>query len=199
MALTTCVGLKAAVASWMHRTDLTTLIPDFISLAESDIRKDVRCQAMESLATGTLTGETLAFPTRFIEATRLTVEGDPYKYEIPVYYTAQVEAQSQEWSYTVIGQNIYILNGTNGDAYTLLYYSMFAGLSADADTNWLITNHPDVYLFGTLKHACLWTEFPEGVVKWDAMYKQAVAKVNSMEQKARYTGGPLNVRTQVVR
>ena len=33
MALTTYTELKASVADWLNRTDLTNVIPDFISLA----------------------------------------------------------------------------------------------------------------------------------------------------------------------
>jgi hypothetical protein len=37
MSISTYGELKAAVADWLNRTDLTARIPDFIQLAESDI------------------------------------------------------------------------------------------------------------------------------------------------------------------
>jgi len=36
MALTTYTELKASIADWLNRSDLTAAIPDFISLAEAD-------------------------------------------------------------------------------------------------------------------------------------------------------------------
>ena len=35
MALTTYTELKTSVGDWLNRTDLTTVIPDFIALAEA--------------------------------------------------------------------------------------------------------------------------------------------------------------------
>jgi len=37
MSIATYSELQTAVADWMHRTDLTAKIPDFITLAESRI------------------------------------------------------------------------------------------------------------------------------------------------------------------
>ena len=42
MALTTYTELKASIADFLNRDDLTTVIPDFITLAESQINRDVR-------------------------------------------------------------------------------------------------------------------------------------------------------------
>lgn len=188
MALTTYAGLKSAIASWAHRTDLTSQIPDFVALAEADISRDVRVQAMESLATGTLTGETLAFPTRFLESRRLTINGKVCKYRDPERYQELKDAGSTVNVYTIIGQSFYILQGTNGDAYTLLYAAMFAGLSGDSDTNWLLTNHPNVYLFGALKHANAWTQDDQAMGRAAAMYQTAVAAVNVSDKQAKFAG-----------
>ena len=37
MALTTYTELKAAIADWLNRSDLTSQIPDFITLAEAEM------------------------------------------------------------------------------------------------------------------------------------------------------------------
>ncbi len=37
MALTTYTELKTSIGDWLNRSDLTTAIPDFISLAEAQI------------------------------------------------------------------------------------------------------------------------------------------------------------------
>ena len=41
MALNTYTGLKASIADFLNRDDLTSAIEDFITLAESQINRDV--------------------------------------------------------------------------------------------------------------------------------------------------------------
>jgi hypothetical protein len=39
MAISTYTDLKTSIASWLNRDDLTSVIPDFISLAEAGINR----------------------------------------------------------------------------------------------------------------------------------------------------------------
>jgi hypothetical protein len=194
MAITTFAELRTAVASWLNRSDLTASIPDFVTLAESDIRRDVRVQAMESVASGTLTGETLAHPTRYLEARRLTVGGYVYQYRMPQDYTDAVKLSSTAYIYTSVGQTLYILNGTSGDDYTLTYLAGFAAFSADADTNWLLENAPDVYLFGALRYAAIYMQDDAAMTRHLAMYLSAAKRLSAREHWAAYSGAQLAVR-----
>lgn len=197
MALTTFVTLKASIANWLHRSDLTTVIPDFVALAEADIAKDLRIAAMESVASGTLTGETLAFPTRFVDARRLLVGGYEYLYESPGVYGEFSRQGETAYIYTIQGQNFYILNGASGDSYTLTYYAMFAGLSDDSDTNWLLTNHPEVYLFGSLRSAAIYLSDDNAMSKYSALYTAAISKLRTADRRASFSGGALTVRSDM--
>jgi hypothetical protein len=194
MALDTYGGLKTAIASFLNRTDLTSAIPDFVALAESDIRRDVRMQAMESLATGTLTGETLAFPTRFVEAKRLAIGGDVHEYVTPSRYQELDDAGVEMDVYTIVGETFYILNGASGDSYSLLYMASFAPFSADADANALLANYPDVYLYGALKHASVYMKDDNDVAKFAGAYSAAVGRANMRERAKATTGARLFVR-----
>lgn len=195
MALGTYAELKTALATWAVRSDLTARMADFVALAEAEIRKDVRCQAMETLATGTLTGETLAFPTGFIWAKYLKVNRYVQEYMAPATYANLSEQDDQSPRFTIIGQDIYILNGASGDSYSLIYWKSFTAFSADADTNWLLTNHPDVYLWGSLKQVALALKDDAEAARCDGLYRSAVAKVNRNEWMAAASGSPLSVRS----
>ena len=52
MALTNYTGLKASIADFINRDDLTSVIPDFISLAEAQINRDIRHWKMEARSSG---------------------------------------------------------------------------------------------------------------------------------------------------
>ena len=80
MALTTYAELKAAIASWLPRSDLTTPIPDFIYLAEKDIEQRLRLNDGASVA-GTLTAaqDYLDLPADCLEVIHFRLETDPIR------------------------------------------------------------------------------------------------------------------------
>lgn len=189
MAIDTYGNLKTAVANWLHRTDLTSVIPDFVALAEARIRTDVRCRAMEATASGDLASDTLALPARFAEARRVTLSDRVLTYTPPTSFKPR-----RFWAdgvYTITGTD-FVFPASTG-AYEVQYFAWFAPFSDDGDTNTLLTNHPDVYLFATLAEA-------RGYIGGDplpdlARYERAVQKVRVMEQQRAFAG-PLMVRVE---
>lgn len=199
MAISTYAELKTAVSSWTNRSDFTAAnLSDFVTLAEANIRRDVKTLQQELRATGTLTGETLSFPTRTIEPRSLTVEDQPLEYLSPEAYQRKVDQDYTEQGYfTLIGRTIYVLNGASGDDYVLLYTEHFTGFSAATDTNWLLTNAADVYLWATCQQAAIFLRDVEGATGYKALYEEAVAKLNKQERAAK-SMGPILVRPEVV-
>ena len=51
MAISTYAELKTAIASWLDRSDLTDVIPDFIVLAETRHKRDFKIRRMETRVT----------------------------------------------------------------------------------------------------------------------------------------------------
>ena len=56
MAFTSYSDLKTTIANYLARSDLTSVIPDFIRLAEERLRRDLRTRQMLVVATATTTG-----------------------------------------------------------------------------------------------------------------------------------------------
>ena len=54
MALSTYSELKTSVADWLNRSDLTSAVPDFISLAEAQVERRLRTRQMIVRATATI-------------------------------------------------------------------------------------------------------------------------------------------------
>lgn len=185
MGLSTYADLKSAVAGWLHRTDLTSVIPDFISLCEANISRDLRVRAMEQTATGTLSATTLAIPTGFLEVRRVVLGTSEQEYVTPnVFYEIREGVTGQ---YTVLGTN-FVFQSSSAD-YSIDYYKKFDALSGASDTNWLLTNHPDVYLFGALSESALYTH--DDPSRWMGKYRMAVDRVRMLERNALW---PLVVR-----
>lgn len=193
MSIATYAQLKTAVASWVNRTDLTSIIPDFVSLAEASIRRDIRARDQLTDYTATLASEAATLPSDLLEIrhVKATVSGYPKVLDFVAesIYDTQPEAAEPTF-YTVAGNTIKVQGGS---ACVISYWAKYDAFSADADTNWLLTNSPDVYLFACLVEA---NDYLRDDVARDRnldRYKRAAAEFNANEKKALFSG-PMRVR-----
>ena len=69
MALTSYATLQTAIKNALHRSDLDTAIPDFITLAEDKLNKRLRLRGMETRATASISSEYVALPSGFLAMT----------------------------------------------------------------------------------------------------------------------------------
>ena len=89
--------------------------------------------------------------------------------------------------YTILGTNF--LFQSSSSTYSIDYWKQFDAFSGATDTNWLLTNHPDIYLFGSLAEAVLYTLEDPSI--WIGKYRLAVDRIRTTERNAF---GPLVVR-----
>ena len=75
MALDTYANLQTSIASWLHRADLTSQIPDFIDLCETKFNRVLRLSTMEVRATATLDEQYEEVPTDFLEMRAIQITG----------------------------------------------------------------------------------------------------------------------------
>ena len=57
MAIDTYSELKSAIADWLNRDDLTSVIPNFIELAEAELTRNLRHRKMIVRADATIDSE----------------------------------------------------------------------------------------------------------------------------------------------
>ena len=70
MSISNYSELKSAIADWLLRTDLTSVIPSFISMAEAQISRDVRDRRMVKRATAEIDTEYSQIPADWQETIR---------------------------------------------------------------------------------------------------------------------------------
>lgn len=204
MAITTYDELKTSIANWLNRDDLTAVIPDFISLAEADINRKVRHWRMEERATATLNAQYEALPAKWIAPIRLLLLGDPAFDLMPA---GQAEMSGMRGKSNTPGRpRFYALTQgelefypTPNDDYDLemVYYEKPDPLSASNATNWVLTNFPDVYLYGSLVHSAPYLADDQRAQTWAALYQAAIDLVINDGQEAKLggSGRRINIRT----
>jgi len=85
-----------------------------------------------------------------------------------------------------------VLGGGSG-VYSLLYTGAFDVLSDDADTNWLLMNAADVYLFKSLTYAAAFVKDAAAAQGYEVLYQSAKDAVNLRAEIDRYSGSPLSM------
>lgn len=195
MAIIDYTSLQSAVAGYLHRDDLTTSIPDFISLAEARLNRRLRIRAMEQRATGTASSGLIALPTGYRQARSLHVaQGGSYKridYVTPERAGLYPSSGSPS-AFTVVGFNIELLPPQDL-AYRLVYYKALNALSAGQ--NWLILNAPDVYLYATLLEATPFLKADGRIQVWQMMLEQAITDLEAEESMAALGGNTIGIYT----
>ena len=202
MAIGTFAELKTAAANWLDRSDLTDRIPEFIALAEARFNRVLRIRDMETVSTAISTvGGTREYslPTGFVQMKEFHLTTEPIT---PLSYITP-EMMSRMWAgsttgkpevFTIIADNVRL--GPSPDAvYTtsMLYYKTFTALSTDNTTSEMLTNNPDVYLYGTLLEAEPFIMNDERVPLWLAAFEKAVSDIQNQDNKDRHSGSQLRV------
>lgn len=191
MSIANYSDLQTSAASWLHRGDLTALIPDFITLAEAKLNRRLRLRAQESTATGTVSAS-VALPADFAEVISLTVTTGSVTYPVLYKTVSEITGDSAApFYYTIVGDNIVFDPSSSSYTYELTYYAKFAALSSGV--NWLITNAPDVYLYATLMESAPYLKNDTRVQVWSGLLENALKDLEKQNINAKF-GNSLCVR-----
>jgi len=193
MALSNYTELKASIASYLHRTDLTATIPDFIALAESRINGIVHMRAMELEAALSLPiGERrIALPAAYSSPLAVWLTTDQPRAKL-----TPLVAEQMPVSNVAGAPNYWCIDGgylaferaaDRAHSVSFRYVSKFK-LTDGAPTNALLTNFPNVYLYAALLESAPFLGHDERFAVWQSLLGQAIKEVNNNEQRGRAVG-----------
>jgi len=201
MAISTYSELQTAAANWLDRDDLTNRITEFIALSEATFNRVLRIRAMETTAADTTPSGSKedALPTGYLQMREIHLTTTPVvslAYITPeiMYRIRAGSTSGKPNSYTIVGDNI--LFGPTPDsayAYSITYYKAFDALSDAAPTNWLMTNAPDLYLYGTLLQAEPFLMNDERIPLWERAVRQVINDLQQQDDKDRHSGSEMRV------
>jgi len=206
MAITTYAELKTAVGNWLDRDDATTVarIPEFIELAEANFNRVIRQPDMITKDDSfSISGRYTTLPTDTLEIVRIVLDLTPV---VVLEYMTPEELSERRVSLTGGGKPYYFTTvggSTNqlevlrspDSTYTasIIYYTRIPAL-ADG-TNWLLTNHPDIYLFGALVEAEPYLKNDERMPMWTSRLDKALNDLRLQGQRERHTASSLRMRS----
>lgn len=200
MAIATYSDLLKTVTTWLGKAELISYVPDFVTLAQARINRQVRAKAMETKSTSiTIDAEYEDVPADFLQVKHFYItSSSPRKSLEPL------DANSITDLYTTSGQPKYFsVDGgqfrfapTPDAAYTatLVYFAKPATLAASSqETNSLFPTNADLYLYATLIEAEAFIKDDPRLPVWKAAYDEALHNLNRASGNWRH-GGPLTTR-----
>lgn len=208
MAINTYSSLQTAITSWLFgRTDLAAQIPDFITLCEQRLYygdgafEPLRIRFMETVATlSTIGGQPyLPLPSDFLQARSAYLATGPrvpvnnaleYRSPANLFTSYTTSYSGRPKFFTIEGNNIYFGPIPDGVySISFCYYALPQPLSSTS-TNWLITNAPGVYLYGSLAEAAPYIEDSRTGL-WETKFVSLVNGLRVSDELDRFGPTPL--------
>jgi len=201
--ISTYSELQVAVKNWSKRSDLDSLIPDFIRLSELRVNRNLRIRKMETrVQTSTVASQAYyGLPDQFLQMRSFKLNTSPLTdldYLTPERMdTVWAGSQTgQPKAYTIVGDEIRLGPTPDSANYTMemLFWKKPTALSDSNTTNFMLTANPDALLYGALVELCSYSENDKGVVKWTQLFNESITAVQTEDDRDRASGGALQVK-----
>ena len=202
MSLNNYADLQTTIASYLARSDLTAMIPDFIRLAETRLRRELRIrQMLKSVTTSTVSGDaTVELPSDFLEIRDFVVMTNPIQ---PLSYSSPSSLSNDlrtsevgvPLSYTILASEFQLAPAPDG-VYTLkmLYFAAPPYLSSSNTSNVFLNVAPDGLLYGALVEAEPYLMNDARINTWGSMYDRAITSLTKSDEEGQYSGVPLAMK-----
>lgn len=200
MATITDYGsLKAHLADTLNRDDLTSVIPQFVEFAMADLNRKLRVRQQMVRAQGDVFSgnDKIRLPANFLAMRNIQVNTDPVRgleYATPermdeLRQSYNGGANGEPVYYTVMGDNIFVVPTPDGTYQLEIgYYRDIPTLTSDSDTNFLITDHPDLITYGSLMHSAPYLQDDSRLQVWATLYSTALEATMEANKRALFSG-----------
>jgi hypothetical protein len=202
--ITDYTTLSSAVASYLDRSDLTAMIPNFIEAAEQQVYRRVKHRGVETEFTATTSSGAVALSglTNFREMKWMRVSSTPGVFLEPMT-VENLYRQFPDRSATTATPRAYARDGAslifgpaaaNSISLDGVYYALLPNLSASNTTNWFTSNAPEVLLYGALMHAEPYIIGDQRVPVWGSFFRDSFDAVQLEGKYENRTGSRRSVK-----
>ncbi len=200
MSLDTYDNLKLEIIDFSHRNDLDLKIDTFIDQLESDLFANqvspLKTRSGETRSTAILSTASrfLELPPGFKEMRRLHIlrEGQSpldIDYKTPKQLPIS-NADGRPQFYTITSQLEFDRLPSESETIEMQYYADFVPLSPLNQTNFILTDTPNIYLFGSLWGLFLFSDQFQESAEYYTLYITSLQGLNKKSKMGRYGPAP---------
>lgn len=206
----TYAELITAVQNWLDNDDLAPRVPEFIALAEADIRSRQdwweRIYSLDDNSGDPLTvtaqGQELATSVREVTAIwpEDAISKDAFNLLTVVGWRRLAQTNLDAAG---VPDSVYVSYDMERSRGPALYFWPQISAALDVDftyikdiaplsttLNGLFLRNPDLYLYGALLHSAPFLQHDERVAVWQGFYEAAVNRANKELQRSKNAGSP---------
>lgn len=213
MALDSYAALQSAILLWLARPGDTLLapsVPDMIRLFEAEAQRRLRVIGAEKTEHLYASGPLCELPPDFQELRHASLDdGTPLEFVPPGNIVGRTGTTGgQPRLFTILGDDnggcdgsavMQLVPSASGTvAIVITYQRGVPPLSDTNTTNWLLSEHPDAYLFGSLVEAEAFIGADERALGWFQRRDAAFNSIEQADRKKRWPGAPLQIRPMMV-
>lgn len=197
--ISTYADVQTAIASELHRSDLTSYIPDFIQRCESRINAKLRVRQMETTQASTIASGVIAVPTNYVELKHAYLSStSPYQ---------KLQRKTAEWIYDnypyrsgegeprfIAREGSNFIFGPYASAsyvVTLVYFNRLAPISSAVNS--VFTAYPGLWLYGSLLEAEGFLKNDKRLPIWERRYQDLMMLIEKEDADEHLSGGVLSV------
>jgi len=192
MSITTYSELQTAIGNWLDHSLFAARIPDFIALFEAAANRKLRTRLQEASTNLTPSSGSVVLPADYLLWRRVTWTGVP---SVELEYVHPSYLQSAYPSAPTGVPRVFTIEGTtlkirpvDDTALEFDYFQKVPALSESSTTNWLLSAHPDLYLFGSLVEAEMFGVNDERAPLWKARRDEIFDEIEKLSNKTRGAG-----------
>lgn len=179
-------------------------LPTLIRLAEAHMARKLTTPNRETTTTlATISGtQAVSLPDDFKQVRQIKIAGDDstgYPLEQVALNTVEAyDYAGKPLAFAIFGSNL--LMGPVPDAVyilTIRYIASFTSLTANSQTNWLLTGHPDAYVWTSAAFICQHLGDSENATLYFGLAQSVLEEINDEARRYR-NSQPIRMRSAVV-
>jgi hypothetical protein len=198
MAIQTYSDLQSSVADWLNRDDLTAVIPDFISMAELRLDRDVRLRQIG--VRDFVAVEDYPLPNDFKAVSALYHDGSTYYGGLGIVTPAELASAKAMHGDTGVPLCAAVVTDSDpptlrfapepSGTYTLrmTYERKIDKLSDENTSNTLLAEAPDIYLYAVLSEAEGYLQEDQRVALWEQKLAAALSDYRKNKDRQEFGG-----------
>lgn len=179
MSITNYTELRTAISDFMARNDITGRAATCIQLAEARLRRELKPVLVDAPLTGVPGSRSISVTSLSVnkpEELYLNTDG-PERLLPPLNDFARHDTPGVPSNWTFANATI-ILDRPCDTAHTFRFrFRQNYALSDSAPTNWLLTNHPDVYLAASMLWGNVYVQNAPEAAGWKILLDEAIPEI----------------------
>jgi len=143
-----------------------------------------------------------SLPSDFLEPIRLHID-DSYQTRLELTSLDDMlqlrnntaNATGKPQYYAIVGDSIEVYPTPDADYNTeLMYYAKIDALSDSNTSNWVLSSHPDAYLYGSLMQSAPYLKDDNRLTVWASLYAGIISSINRQSERTKYGGSGIRKR-----